>query len=48
MERKFKSKLVAAKAADVRKHAIVQLKESIELVSQTCFIQIYIVILNFH
>ena len=32
MERKFKSKLVAAKASDVRKQAIVHLKESIELV----------------
>ena len=33
MERKFKSKLVSVKASEVRKQAIVQLKESIELVS---------------
>ena len=32
MERKFKSKLVAAKASDVCKQAIVHLKESIDLV----------------
>ncbi len=33
MERKFKSKIVSVKASEVRKQAIVQLKESIELVS---------------
>ncbi len=33
MERKFKSKLVPVKASEVRKQAIVQLKESIELVT---------------
>lgn len=35
MERKFKSKLVAVKASEVRKQAIVHLKETIELVRKT-------------